>query len=93
VLWSYGEDFHLGVLPDAYSLHRDGLPYSERTFDAALVFLGLSLGAAGTDRDTTDEIVASINNEVRRVCIWDNGWHAGHWCVGEKRSKQLLLRL
>jgi len=33
-------------------LRRDRLPYSERTFDAALVSLGLSLGTAGTDKDS-----------------------------------------
>ena len=31
-------------------LLRDKLPYPERTFDAALVSLGLSLGTAGTDK-------------------------------------------
>jgi hypothetical protein len=44
-------------------LRQDKLPYSERTFDAALVSLGLSLGTAGTDTDTSDEVVASNNNE------------------------------
>jgi len=34
----------------ATTLRRDRLPYSERTFDTALVSLGLSLGTAGTDK-------------------------------------------
>mmetsp|Transcript_11645 Transcript_11645/g.20645 ORF Transcript_11645/g.20645 Transcript_11645/m.20645 type:complete len:636 (-) Transcript_11645:196-2103(-) len=41
-------------------LRRDRLPYSERTFDSALVSLGLSLGTAGTDKDGSEED-SSIN--------------------------------
>ncbi|KAL7528674.1 hypothetical protein ACHAXR_004138 [Thalassiosira sp. AJA248-18] len=39
----------------AHLLRRDRLPYPERTFDSALVSLGLSLGTAGTDKDSEDD--------------------------------------
>ncbi|KAL3767783.1 hypothetical protein ACHAWO_005193 [Cyclotella atomus] len=39
------------IRDQAEVLLKDKLPYPERTFDAALVSLGLSLGTAGTDKD------------------------------------------
>jgi len=38
----------------AHILRKDKLPYAERTFDSALVSLGLSLGTAGLDVDEDD---------------------------------------
>jgi len=39
----------------AHILRKDKLPFQERTFDSALVSLGLSLGTAGLDVDVDDD--------------------------------------
>eukprot|EP00985_Skeletonema_marinoi_P015955 scaffold8424_cov296-Skeletonema_marinoi.AAC.2 len=45
----------------AHILRKDKLPYAERTFDSALVSLGLSLGTAGLDVDEDD--IVSISTD------------------------------
>jgi len=47
----------------AHILRQDKLPYQERTFDSALVSLGLSLGTAGLDVDLDEEIIGVVSNE------------------------------
>eukprot|EP00984_Skeletonema_dohrnii_P016945 scaffold7625_cov85-Skeletonema_dohrnii-CCMP3373.AAC.1 len=47
----------------AHILRKDKLPYAERTFDSALVSLGLSLGTAGLDVDE-DDIVSVSTDDV-----------------------------
>ena len=39
----------------AHILRQDRLPFPERTFDSALVSLGLSMGTAGTDKDGSED--------------------------------------
>mmetsp|Transcript_3555 Transcript_3555/g.7491 ORF Transcript_3555/g.7491 Transcript_3555/m.7491 type:complete len:588 (+) Transcript_3555:118-1881(+) len=46
----------------AHILRKDKLPYAERTFDSALVSLGLSLGTAGLDVDEDDIVSASTDD-------------------------------
>ena len=43
---------------------KDKLPYPERTFDAALLSLGLSMGTAGTDTDTISISEEESSSEV-----------------------------
>ena len=45
----------------AHILRKDKLPYAERTFDSALVSLGLSLGTAGLDVDEDD--IGSVSTD------------------------------
>lgn len=47
----------------AHILRKDKLPFHERTFDSALVSLGLSLGTAGLDVDEDEIITSSSSGE------------------------------
>eukprot|EP00804_Cyclotella_cryptica_P007508 CCRYP_010609-RA/>CCRYP_010609-RA protein AED:0.16 eAED:0.41 QI:0/0/0/1/1/1/5/0/534 len=51
-------------------LLQDELPFSERTFDAALVSLGLSLGTAGIDSDESEK---AAENHIDTMAYYQYG--------------------
>ncbi|KAL9184009.1 hypothetical protein ACHAXT_002095 [Thalassiosira profunda] len=54
-------------------LRADRLPYPERTFDTALVSLGLSMGTAGTDKDTEEGERGEGKENVEALAYYQYG--------------------
>ncbi|KAL7515822.1 hypothetical protein ACHAWX_000897 [Stephanocyclus meneghinianus] len=70
-------------------LLQDKLPFSERTFDAALVSLGLSLGTAGTDSDDSER---TADKPIETMAYYQYGHRSSIYPHNSRMSNQQFVQ-